>query len=90
MAARRPNLRNAGLELGIAGAAFVSGLEGSLMLAGLIAAVAALYWGFTRRETLSAMPRQQLLRTTAISLAVLLAVVAACYGLGLLFRGMTG
>ena len=90
MARRRPNLRNAGLELGIAGAAFVSGLEGSLVLAAVIAAVAALYWGFTRRETLSDMPCAQLLRTTAISLGVLLAVVGVCYGLGLLFRGMTG
>lgn len=90
MAARRPNLRNAGLELGIAGAAFVSGLEGSLVLAGAIAAAAAVYWGFTRRETLAAMPRDQLIRTTAISLAVLLVVVAACYGLGFLFRGTIG
>ena len=86
---RRPNLRNAILEVGVAAASFVAGLAGSLAVAGAIAAVAIAHWAWTRRAALAAMEASRRWPQVAIALAVMLGVVAVCYGLGALWRSLT-
>lgn len=86
--AKRPNIRTAGVDLGFLIAAHIAGwlnAPGWGVGALIIAAIGA--WYFTRRNALLRMSPRHRLTQSAIALAMLAAVMAFFYWMGLVFGG---
>lgn len=84
----RPNLVGAGADLGFALAAFVAGLLGAaLYVIGIIFAGAVGSWAWTRRRPLAALAPTRRYTQGAIAVAMIAAVLALAYWIGLRFGG---
>lgn len=84
----RPNLVGAGADLGFALAAFVAGLLGAaLCVVVIIFAGAVGAWAWTRQRALKAMAPQQRFTQGAIAVAMIAAVLALAYWVGLRLGG---
>ncbi len=80
MATRRPSIVNAGVELGFVVLALALGALSAPLWA-LIALVAVMiaYWIWSRRGALAAMTPGALIGSSALSIAVLAAVLTSAY-----------
>lgn len=88
MAARRPNLRSAAIELGFVVAAFACGLfNAPTFLSALVAFGMLAYWSWTRRVQLNRLRGAQWATQCLIAVALIIAVLAGAYWLGLALRG---
>ena len=88
MAARRPNLSNTAFEIGFVIAALICGLAGApYWVAGIAAFAMLAYWSWTRRIALNKLKLGQWAWRSLISVAVIIAVLAGAYGLGLAIHG---
>ncbi len=88
MAARRPNLRSAAIELGFVVAAFACGLfYAPTWATGLVAFGMLAYWSWTRRIQLNRLRGGKWALQSLIAVAVIIAVLAGAYALGLAIHG---
>jgi hypothetical protein len=88
MATRRPNVRNAAFELGFVAAAFACGLVNAPVWVAAIVAFATLaYWSWSRRVALNRLRGANWALQSAIAVALIIAVVAGAYWLGLALTG---
>ena len=84
MPARRPNLFNAAFEFGFVIAALACGLAGApFWIAGVVAFAMLAHWSWSRRVALNKLKLGQWAWRSLISVAVIIAVLAGAYGLGL-------
>lgn len=84
----KPNLKGAGADLGFALAAFVVGLLGApLFGAGLVFLGAVAAWAWTRRRPLAVMAPARRFMQGAIAVAMIAAVLALAYWIGLRLGG---
>ena len=89
MAARRPNLSSAAVEIGFIVAAFICGVfDAPVWVAGLVAFAMLAYWSWTRRVALNRMKPARWATQTALATTVMIVVLAAAYWLGLAARGL--
>lgn len=85
---RKPNLRSAFTDLAFAALAFVAGVANApRTYAALIALGAAVSWAWTRRNALMAMPWAQRATNALLALAMIGAVLAVLYWIGLATGG---
>lgn len=88
MSARRPNLTNAAFEFGFVIAALICGVAGAPFWAAAMVAFAMLaHWSWTRRVALNKLRMGDWAVRSLISVAVIIAVLAGAYGLGLAIHG---
>jgi hypothetical protein len=87
---RRPNIGSAGSDLAFALLALISGWAGlAPLFPVLVFAAAVTSWGWTRRRPLMAMPLRRRLMQGAIAIAMIAAVLALAYWIGLGIGGHT-
>jgi hypothetical protein len=88
MAARRPNVRNAAMELGFVAAAFGCGLANAPFWAvAMVAFVTLAYWSWSRRVALNRLRGAQWAVQSAIAITLIIIVLAGAYWLGLALKG---
>lgn len=86
--ARRPNLAAAGADFAFAALALVAGVFAAPPIYLAMVLVGALAtWGWTRRRSLGPMPMAQRVTNGAIALAMIVAVLAISYWIGLIVGG---
>lgn len=85
---RRPNISSAFTDLAFAVLAFIAGLAGApTTYAVLIGLGAAVSWAWTRRNALAAMPLERRATNALLALAMIGAVLAVLYWIGLATGG---
>ena len=85
---RRPNIGSAGSDLAFALLALIAGWVGLAPIYAAMVFVGALAaWGWTRRRPLAALPMRQRLVQGAIAVAMIAAVLALAYWIGLALGG---
>ncbi len=87
---RKPNIRSAATDLAFAGIALVLGLFGAPPAAAASAFIlAAIVWGWTRRQALARMDWRMRATNGALALGMLAVVLGILYWIGLTIGGHT-
>jgi hypothetical protein len=90
VARRRPDVKNAAVELGFIVAALACGLfDAPIWAAGAVAFASLAYWSWTRRVALNKLRGANWAIQCAISVAMIFALLGGAYWLGLFIGGHT-